>query len=91
MKFSALLFYVTQDILAVTVLAGSYYDDYDDDGDFFKDLCYDFCDKDEIFDDVEDAFKNIQDEFIEREKKLNDKASSGWFLEINFYKLNQCY
>ena len=65
-----------------------YYDDhedYNDDGGFFNDLCTGVCDEhdiDKIFDDVEDAFSDVQNEFIQREKKLNDETSSGYFVQF---------
>ena len=90
MKVSALLFYVAKEVISYTVQSGSNYDDYydndyDDDGGFFNDFCNGVCDDheiDEIFDDVEDAFSDVQDEFLEREKKLNDQTSSGYFVQF---------
>ena len=88
MKVSALLFYVAKQVLSYSVQSESNYEDYDDDDDsFFKDFCdgVSECDDqkiDEIFDDVEDAFSDVQDEFLVREKKLNDKTSSGYFVQF---------
>lgn len=89
MRVSALLFYVAKEVISYSVQSESNYDDYDDDYDdiFFKDFCdgVSECDDqkiDEIFDDVEDAFSDVQDEFLEREKKLNDKTSSGYFVQF---------
>ena len=89
MRVSALLFYVAKEVISYTVQSGSNYDDYDDeydnDGGFFNDFCNGVCDDheiDEIFDDVEDAFSDVQDEFLEREKKLNDQTSSGYFVQF---------
>ena len=89
MRVSALLFYVAKEVISYTVQSGSNYDDYDDDydddGGFFNDFCNGVCDDheiDEIFDDVEDAFSEVQDEFLEREKKLNDQTSSGYFVQF---------
>ena len=83
MKVSALLLYLAKEILAYTIQ--DYDDDYDDDEGFFNDFCNGVCDDheiDEIFDDVEDAFSDIQDEFLEREKKLSDESSSGYFVQF---------
>ena len=86
MKVSALLFYVAKEVISYSVQSESNYDDYDDDyDDFFDDFCDGVCDDqkiDEIFDDVEDAFSDVQDEFLERERKLNDKTSSGYFVQF---------
>ena len=89
MRVSALLFYVAKEVISYSVQSESNYDDYDDDYDdiFFKDFCdgVSECDDqkiDEIFDDVEDAFSDVQDEFLEREKKLNDKTSFGYFVQF---------
>ena len=88
MKVSALLFYVAKEVISYSVKSN--YDDYDDDYDetgFFRDFCdgvsvCDYSTFDDIFDDVEDAFSDVQDEFLEREKKLNDKTSSGYFVQF---------
>ena len=86
MKVSALLFYVAKEVISYSVQSN--YDDYDDD---YDETGFFFCDGvsvcddqtiDEIFDDVEDAFSDVQDEFLEREKKLNDKTSSGYFVQF---------
>ena len=89
MKVSALLLYLAKEILSYTIQQSDYDDydeDYDDDDEgFFNDFCNGVCDDheiDEIFDDVEDAFSDIQDEFLEREKKLNDESSSGYFVQF---------
>ena len=86
MKVSALLLYMAKEIISYTIQSN--YDDYDDDYDdegLFNDFCNGVCDDheiDEIFDNVEDAFSDIQDEFLEREKKLNDDSSSGYFVQF---------
>ena len=80
MKVSALLLYMAKEIISYTIQSN--YDDYDDD---YNDFCNGVCDDheiDEIFDDVEDAFSDIQDEFLEREKRLNDDSSSGYFVQF---------
>ena len=88
MRVSALLLYLAKEILSYTIQADydkDYDEDYDDDEGFFNDFCNGVCDDheiDEIFDDVEDAFSDIQDEFLEREKKLNDESSSGYFVQF---------